>query len=113
MGLWFKFVNLFTYYNIIAVNEMTREHGIVGMEDIKEEKVVEQKREEAKKRLENFRSLTTTEDPDRKATSLFRTQLLNPSSSKTGASSTAYPEEHRVNIVQKEPRVSDIKIEKN
>ena len=43
-----------------AVNEMTQEHGIMAIEDIKEEKVVEQKREEAKKRLENFRSLTTT-----------------------------------------------------
>ena len=87
---------------------MTREHGIVGMEDIKEEKVVELKREEAKKRLENFRSLTTTEDPDKKATSLFRSQLLNPSSNKTGASSSGFAEEHRVNIVQKEPRVSKV-----
>ena len=39
---------------------MTQEHGIMRMEDIKEEKVVEQKREEAKKRLENFRNITTT-----------------------------------------------------
>ena len=39
---------------------MTQEHGIMGIDEIKEEKVVEQNREEAKKRLENFRIITTT-----------------------------------------------------
>ena len=48
------------------------------------------------------------EDPDKKATSLFRTQLLtpNPGGSKAGLGGMNYPDEHRVNIVQKEPRVS-------
>ena len=52
-----------------------------------------------------------TEDPDKKATSLFRTQLLTQNSSnnsKGGTGGMNFPDEHRVNIVQKEPRVSYI-----
>ena len=64
-------VNLYVCICSILVNEMTQEHGIMRMEDIKEEKVVEQKREEAKKRLENFRNITTT--------GMYRLNLLSAS----------------------------------
>lgn len=91
------------------INEMSAEHGINNVNDFKEEVIVPKKREEAKSRYNKFQQLANSEDPDSKATNLFRKQLTlqtagRPSSTSDTLGSLLSEPPSSVNIVQSEPR---------
>ncbi|XP_053383143.1 nuclear receptor coactivator 2-like isoform X2 [Mercenaria mercenaria] len=91
------------------INEMSQDHGI-NLPEYKEEVIVPKKREEAKSRYVKFQQLANSEDPDSKATNLFRKQLTSqgkgrPTSASADTSAPAYTEpQSSVNIVQNKPR---------
>ncbi|XP_050406274.1 nuclear receptor coactivator 2 isoform X2 [Patella vulgata] len=101
-----------------TINDMAKEHGGGGLgdyDDMKNEDVLSQSRNEARKRYEQFRALSTPdqEDPAAKATSVFRNQLLTNQQLKQAVKQGGGKPEHitSVNVVQKEPRtpIDDIK----
>lgn len=101
------------------IHEMSAEHGLPS--SYKEDVILPKKREEAKSRYEQFRALANTEDPEEKASSLFRKQLTSQqqyeqqqqqqSRTVTSDSLAMFKDPPTVNIVVNEPRapVEDIK----